>query len=317
MSRRLPSLNALRAFEAAARYGSFTRAAEELGVTSAAVGQQVRGLEENLGIQLFYRSLDGLDLTTEAKTALPQIRQGFDLLSEGVQTLISIHDQDRLSISVAPTFAIKWLVPRLHHFYEKHPGIELRFDTSMRYADIVRGESDLAIRFGIGPYNGLRKERLLEEYVLPLCSPKLCLGGGDIRDVTDLHHFTLLHVDGETRDKSWLDWPSWGNRHNLDATKLKEGPRFTQSTMALQAAVQGQGIVLCGITFSIDEILAGNLVAPFGARCVSKTRFTYDLVYLPARAKHPAFVSFQRWIKERAKESKQLIDDYLEKLGQR
>ena len=187
----------------------------------------------------------------------------------------------------------------------------------MRYADLVRGQSDLAIRFGIGPYNGLRKERLLEEYVLPMCSPNLCPREGDIRDVTDLYHFTLLHVDGETRDQSWLDWEGWGNMQNLDTTKLKEGPRFTQSTMALQAAIEGQGIALCGLTFSFDEILAGNLVIPFGADCVRKTRFAYDLVYLPARAKHPAFVSFQKWIKKEAKESKQLTDDYLEKLGRR
>jgi len=315
MNRRLPPLNALRAFEVAARCGSFTRAAEELGVTSAAVGQQVRGLEENLGFQLFHRSLDGLDLTREAKIALPQIRQGFDLLSEGVQALVSTYDQDHLSISVAPTFAIKWLVPRLHHFYEEHPGTELTFDTSMRYADIARGQSDLAIRFGIGPYSGLRKERLLEEYVLPLCSPKLCPEEGDIPGVTDLHRFTLLHVDGETRDRSWLDWPGWANEHDLGSATLEKGPRFTQSTMALQAAVEGQGIVLCGLSFSLDEILAGRLVAPFGADCVSKTRFAYDLVYLPAREKHPVFVAFQKWIKERAKESKQLTDDYLEKLG--
>ena len=315
MRRRLPPLNALRAFEAAARLGSFTRAAEELGVTSAAVGQQVRGLEARLDVVLFHRALEGLTLTAEATEALPQIRRAFDLLAQGVQCLTPDRARTRLSISVAPTFAMKWLVPRLHRFHERHRAIDLGFDTAMRYADLGRGEADLAIRFGLGRYPGLKSQRLLEEYVLPLCSPKLCRGKRGLRRPLDLDRFTLLHVEGETADGSWPTWASWGERYGLARDRLEEGPRFTQSGMALQAAVEGQGVALCGITYSLDEILAGHLLAPFGTSCAIKTRYTFDLVYAPARAENPALMAFRRWSKDEAKESRRLAADYLASNG--
>jgi LysR family glycine cleavage system transcriptional activator len=309
VSRRLPPLNSLIAFETSARLGSFTRAAEEMNVTSAAVGQQVRGLEDRLNIKLFHRSLEGLTLTSEAQSALPQIRRGFDLLSQGVQTLVASQRQKRLSISAPPTFAMKWLVPRLHSFYEQCPGSDIRFDTSMGYIDVARGEVDLAIRYGNGDYEGLHSEILLGEYILPLCAPKLCKSG--LKAPADLNRFTLLHMDGETSDKNWPDWPDWGKRNNLDIEKFHDGPRFTQSGMALQAAVEGQGVALCGISFALDEISVGKLVAPFDTNCAIKTDNNYDLVYPKTNSLTDAQIEFLEWVKKEASTTRQLTGSYL------
>ena len=308
---RLPPLNALRAFEAAARRGSFTGAAEELGVTSAAIGQQVRGLEARLDMILFRRGPEGLALTAEAARALPHIRAGFDRIAEGVASLTPQPGRTRLAISVAPTFAMKWLVPRLHRFYERHAETEVSFDTSMRYADVAGGEVDLAIRFGPGRYPGLNSERLLPEVVLPLCAPKLCHGKRGLRRPRDLERATLLHVAGETGDTSWPDWRRWSERYRLRGDPWQRGPRFTQSGMALQAAVEGQGLALCGISYALYEILGGRLLAPFGTGCSIKTRYAYDMVHAPARAENRALKAFRRWIIGEAEASRQVADDYL------
>ena len=310
MSRNLRLLNALRAFEAAARLGSFTNAAAELGVTSAAVGQQVRGLEAHLGASLFERGLDGLTLTPEAVRGLPQIRRGFDLLGEGFEHLQPDPQNTGLSISVAPTFAVKWLVPRLHRFYEQHPAVEVTFDTAMRYVDVGKGEVDLAIRFGSGRYPGLQRNRLFAEHVIPLCAPQLRHQG--LHTPADLGRFTLLHLQGETEDRSWPDWPRWGEMWRLDRDRVRRGPRFTQSAMALEAAVDGQGVALCGLSYSLDEILAGNLIAPFGTESISTTRFGYDCVYSPTAADRPLHLAFRKWIRREASESRKLISKFLD-----
>jgi LysR family glycine cleavage system transcriptional activator len=307
----LPPLNALRAFETTARLGSFTRAAQELGVTPAAVGQQVRSLEARLGRTLFLRSGDGLTLMPFAGNALADIQRGFDNLSQGYRSLSPNAEKQIISISVPPTFAIKWLVPRLHSFYERYPATELKFDTAMRFVDVGRGEVDLAIRFGSGRYPGLRKERLLEEWVVPLCAPILCRGKGGLKYPNDLDRFSLLHINGETADSNWLTWPKWAGSHNLEGQHFGQGPIFTQSLTALQAACEGQGIALCGISYALEDILAGRLYAPFGTECAVRTEYAYDMVYTPVRAEHPPVLAFRRWLKSEASKSRKRIGEYL------
>ncbi len=297
----LPPLNALKAFEAAARLGSFTRAAEELGVTSAAVGQQVRGLEARIGATLFQRSLDGLTLTTRAREALPKIRRGFDFLSQGFHQLAPDDDQTHLSISAAPTFAMKWLVPRLQRFHERHPTINLSFDTAMRFVEVGRGEVDLAIRFGAGRYPGLKSERLFHDWVLPLCAPSFDFADRNRQQPIDLAGVHLIHLEGETTDPAWMNWQGWAKRHDLNIDHLAEGPRFSQSAMALQAAIEGQGVALCSIVCAFHDILAGKLCPPFGTDCALETKYGYDMVYVPARAEHFAVRVFRNWMNEEAR----------------
>jgi len=310
MNRQLP-LNALRAFEATARAGSFTSAAAELGVTPAAVGQQVRALESRLGRPLFARSGDGLTLVPDAAKALADVRRGFDSLSHGFESLSSDDEAARISISVPPTFAIRWLVPRLHSFYERYPEIEVSFDTAMRFVDIARGEVDLAIRFGSGRYPGLQTERLLEEWVLPLCAPTLCRDNFDLLHSLNTDGFPLLHLKGETTDPSWITWRRWAENQGLESARFEEGSVFTQSATALQAAVEGQGIALCGITYALDEILAGKLCAPCGTNCAVRTEYAYDIVYTQTRAERYSVRALRRWIKGEAVISQKSIDEYL------
>lgn len=307
----LSPLNALRAFEAAARLGSFTRAAAELGVTSAAVGQQVRGLEARIGAPLFHRALDGLTPTARARAALPKIRRGFDFLAQGFQSLTPAADQAHVVISAAPTFAMKWLVPRLHRFHERHPTIDLSFDTAMGYVNVGRGEADLAIRFGAGRYPGLRSERLFQEWVLPLCAPSLGLGDRNSSGPIDLEGVELIHMEGETADRTWLTWQGWAEANGLASDRPAEGPRFSQSAVALQAAIEGQGVALCGITYALEDMVAGKLYAPFGTGCAFETRYGYDMVYSPARADHPGVRAFRNWMTGEAQRSRAQIAEIM------
>lgn len=310
MDRFLP-LNALRAFEASARLGSFKRAAEELGVTSAAVGQQVRALEKRIGRSLLDRSGGGLLVMPDLTDAVEEIRQGLDGLARGYAHLDPREAKPSVTISVAPTFAIKWLVPRLHRFYERYPEIDVVFDTAMRFVDVAKGEADVALRFGSGRYPGLRRQRLLDEWLLPLCSPALCPAASLSVPIKDLPRFTLLHLKGETTDRSWTGWPEWAKGQGLDGSGASTGPQFTQSAAALQAAIEGQGIVLSGISYALDDILAGRLCAPFGMSCAVKTRYAYDAVYVPARAEKHSVRVFLRWLKAEADISRQSINDFL------
>lgn len=305
--RQLP-LNSLRAFEATARLGSYTRAAIDLGVTSAAVGQQVRKLEALVGQVLFIRVSGGVEPTPVAVQILPNVRQGLNLLAQGYSDLTAAGGSGQLSVSVPPSFAIKWLVPRLHRFYAHHAAIQVRIEASMGYADLERADIDLAVRFGSGRYPRLHCEHLLDEWVLPLCSPGLCEQMSRSQGRTEI---SLIRLSGETTDTTWPDWEHWAERTNHDISQFATGADFSQSALALQAAVEGQGIALCGITFALDDILAGRLCIPFGAHSAFRTDFGYDLVFMSAGAGRGSLRAFQRWIKTEAEETRVHINRLL------
>jgi LysR family glycine cleavage system transcriptional activator len=308
MAEHLPPLKALRAFETAARLNSFTRAADELGVTSAAVGQQVRSLEAYLNLTLFHRRADGLELTPRASEALPMLRHGFDQIAEAVRMLNSDNGSTGLRVSVSPTFGMRWLVPRLPRFYKQHPKIETIVDTAVYLTNIARGEADIAIRSGPSRYQGLVSERILEEYVLPLCSPQL-RESSNLCVIDDLARAPLVHVVNRTSDTSWPTWRSWADNHGLDGNKFVQGPTYTHSGigMALQAAVEGQGVALSSVVCAIDDIIAGRLVAPFGANGVVQVDYAFDLVFSAALAKTRPVAAFRAWVKSEARDATRLI----------
>jgi len=311
MAKTIP-LNALRAFEVAARLGSFKHAGEELGVTSAAVGQLVRKLEELIGQPLFIRSLDGLTMTEKATQVLPEIHRGFDHLTMGYDAMLTKNNKPQLSISGPPTFTIKWLVPRLPSFYAAHPGVELKINTDMEFVDVQRGAVDLAIRFGSGRYYGLKRKRLFKDWVIPLCAPRTWRNAKLPLSAASLKDFKLIHLDGETSDGNWIDWPRWGAAHGLGEIDLKDGPRFNQSAAVLQSAIEGQGIALCGLIFALGDILAGRLCAPFGPASAVETKFGYDLVYRPFDSDNATLKYFLDWLGRQAEEHLQGILSYLE-----
>ncbi len=292
MSRGLPPLRALRAFEAAARHLSFTKAGAELFVTQAAVSHQIRALEEDLGVRLFRRMNRRLMLTEEGQRYLPAVSRAFDLLREAT-TALRAHDiPGPLTVSVLPSFAARWLVPRLGRFFARHPDIDLRIDPSVAICDFAQGDVDVGIRYGRGDYPGLRADRLLDEDIFPVCSPLLKAGPPGLHRPEDLRHHTLLH------DDSHADWRTWLLAAGVDGVDPERGTIFTDSSMLIQAAIAGQGVALARGVLVADALAAGRLVRPF--RLSLPAEFAYYFVYPERVAAHPKVRAFRDWLLEEA-----------------
>jgi LysR family glycine cleavage system transcriptional activator len=260
MTARLPSLNGLRAFEAASRHLSFTKAAAELNVTQTAISHQIRRLEEQLGLRLFVRRNRALVLTREAQEYLPAVRAAFEDLRLATDRL---HRHDRaqhLTVTTMTSFAVKWLVPRLPAFQEAHPGIEVRISTSSHLVDFRREEVDMAIRYGHGAWPGLRADWLMTEDIFPVCSPSLLAGEKKLERPEDLAQHTLLHVGAGGFSE---DWRLWLTAAGLDpGIATRPGLSFDLTMMALQVAIDGRGVAIGRSAFVEADIAAGRLVAP-------------------------------------------------------
>jgi LysR family glycine cleavage system transcriptional activator len=255
----LPSLTGLRAFEAAARHMSFTRAAAELNVTQTAISHQIRRLEEQLGIALFVRRNRGLSLTPEAQDYLPAIRSAFEDLRRATARLQRTDHEALLTVSTTVSLATKWLIPRVAAFQDAHPGIEVRLTTSAHLVDFDREEVDMAVRFGRGRWPGLRADWLMADDLFPVCSPTLLAGPNPLRRPKDLAHHTLLHTN-----VSREDWQLWLTAAGLPASlAARRGLMFDQGFMAVQAAMEGLGVAMGRTHLVESDIAAGRLVAPF------------------------------------------------------
>ena len=300
MERRLPPLNALRAFEAAARHLSLTRAAEELHVTPAAVSHQVKGLEDYLGVKLFRRMNRALLLTDAGQACLPGLRDGFDRLAEAIDAVRARDESRPLTVSVAPSFGAKWLVPRLDRFAQEHPDIDVRIDASMRLADLVREDVDIAVRYGPGGYEGVRVDPLMTEEVVPICSPRLLEGENALREPQDLCRHTLLHIiNPGTEEAGHPDWRMWLRAAGVTDCDASRGPTFSMSSMAVQAAIEGQGVALVGNVLVADDIAAGRLVRPF--ELSFPVSFAYYILRPLASADRPRVVAFREWLLKEAR----------------
>jgi len=285
----LPPLNALRAFEAAARHLSFTRAAEELHVTQAAVSHQIRALERNLGVSLFYRGARGLRLTTEAQDYVPAVRRAFELLREATDRMRRDEARGTLTISLLPSFATRWLVPRLGLFTAAHPEIDVRVAPSTHLVEWAKEQVDVAIRYGAGRYPGLRSDRLMTENIFPVCSPRLLTEGKHpLQAPADLRHHTLLHDEGHG------DWRNWLMAAGVGGVDWDRGPIFVDSSMLIQAAVEGQGVALARGVLARDELRAGRLVRPFDLSLPSE--YAYYVVCPEAAADRPRVAAFREWL---------------------
>ncbi|ROR34426.1 transcriptional regulator GcvA [Inmirania thermothiophila] len=300
MPHRLPPLNALRAFEAAARHLSFTRAAEELHVTPAAVSQQVASLERYLGVRLFERHARSLRLTEAGRACLPEVSEGFRLLARGVARVREVGTTGPLVVSVAPAFAGKWLVPRLDRFAERHPQVDVEISARYGLPDFGREEADVAIDFSDGRYpQGLHAERLFGVSAVPLCSPSLVARG--LREPKDLARFTLLHDEGLGRDTSQQGWASWLRLAGVEGVNPRRGPRFSHTTLALEAAADGQGVVLAIDKLAEPDLAAGRLVIPFDIRL--PLEYAYYLVCPRAAVERPKVAAFRAWLLEEVAEA--------------
>jgi LysR family glycine cleavage system transcriptional activator len=304
MSRQLPALGALKTFEAAARHLSFTKAAEELGVTPAAVSHQVRTLEDQLGLRLFGRTSRVVQLTQAGSILLAGVGEALDGIGRTIARLRGMDDHPRLTVSSSPSLAAKWLVPRLHRFLQAHPDTDIRVEVSNRLVDFAHEEVDLAIRFGRGDYPGLRVERLFDETIFPVCSPRLLKGRVPLRQPRDLRHHTLIHVDWQAQGATWPDWRMWMLAAGLAELDGTRGLHFSQTSLALQAAIDGQGVALAESTLAADDLASGRLTRPFDLSLKGPAEFAYFALSPPAIAERPLVRAFREWTIREAAETK-------------
>jgi LysR family glycine cleavage system transcriptional activator len=291
MSGRLPSLNGLRAFEAAARHLSFTNAASELNVTQTAISHQIRRLEEELGIRLFVRQNRALTLTPEARDYLPGVRAAFNDLRLATDRLLRKDNDHVLTISTLASLAAKWLLPRLSSFQTAHPGIDVRITTSSALVDFKSGDVDAAIRYGRGHWPGVRADWLTADDLFPVCSPALLQGSKPLKSPQDLAHHTLLHSSGGYDD----DWRLWLTAAGLptDISRLP-GQTFDLILVTVQAAIDGFGVAMGRTSYVEADIAAGRLVVPFKIALPADAGFY--LVSPAARADPPKLAAFRQWL---------------------
>ena len=312
MRRRLPSLNALKAFEATARQESFTKAAHELCVTQGAVSQQVKGLEAELGVRLFRRERQRLAMTDAGRAYLEVVRDAFDRLAMGTERLLQREKSGALTITTSPNFAAKWLVHRLGRFSEAHPEIDLRVSASMQHVDFAREDIDLALRHGDGQWPGLHVTRLCTEELFPVCSPKLLDARSALRTPADLEHHQLLHANGTD------DWAHWLARAGVGSVDPGHGIVFNQASMAIDAAVDGQGVALARTALASWDLLAGRLVRPF--EHALEAPYAFWIVCPKPAADLPKIATFRAWVlQEAADDARRLaeLDSKTRRAGKR
>lgn len=298
MSEWLPSLNALRAFEAVSRHLSYRKAAEELSVTPAAVKQLVQGLERSLDRSLLKRRGRGLALTEIGLAGQADLRDGFDHLHRAVAKLRRAEQRQSLTISAEPSFAASWLMTRLQGFKAQFPDVDVLIDASLRLVDLAREAVDLAIRYGGKPVLGQIRHRLFDEEFVPVCSPGLAAGPPPIETLDDLREVTWIDIEMSPLPTDWLDWQSWLRTLGADHIRSRHQLRVTDYTVAVQAAIAGQGIVIGSRPIVQDALDAGLLVAPFAERI--KGRQGYDVVTTKEALARPEVAAFVAWIRSAA-----------------
>jgi LysR family transcriptional regulator, glycine cleavage system transcriptional activator len=290
MQKKLPPLNALRAFEAGARHLSFTKAAAELHVTQAAVSHQVKALEAHLGYPLFKRMTRKLGLTEEGRVLFPVVSEAFLRIAETADDLRSGGDCHTLTVSVTPAFGAKWLVYRLPKFWQKHPDIDLKVHHTIQCADLRYDDVDIAVRFGAGKWEGAETEFMLRVDYTPMCSPSLLQGRHPLKSPGDLKHHTLLHED------DYDGWTQWLAVAGAGDVNPRRGPIIDDWTVLTQTAIDGGGVALGKPSMLARDLAEGRLVAPFDITVL--TDLGYHLVYLPGALEREKVRVFRDFIME-------------------
>lgn len=288
MSRRLPPLNALKAFEAAARHLSFTKAADELFVTQAAVSHQIKSLEEYLSMKLFLRKNRTLLLTEEGQSYYLELRDAFRQLQDATERLLAKGAKGALTVATPPSFASQWLIPRINRFSMANPDIDVKLKAIDDDEGFLQADTDVAVYYGRGRWPGLHAEQLHAEFLTPLCSPMLLTGNKPLEILEDLKFHVLLH------DSSREGWSQYLKQFSVKGVNVNQGPMFSHSMMVLQAAALGQGIALGNTILARPEIDAGRLVIPFAEKIQSKDSFY--LVCEENQAELGKIAAFREWI---------------------
>jgi len=295
----LPPLSALRAFEAAARLASFSKAAEELNVTPAAISHQIAALEADLGVSLFRRRNRLVELTPSARVLLPGLSEAFAGIHASVRRLRAHNDTGTLNVTASPSFAGKWLVQRLHRFQEKWPEIDVRISATDAMIDLTRGDFDIAIRYGTGRYPGLDVELLLENEVFPVCSPELLDNGPPIDRPADLLRHALIHDQAVDRDPLAPTWSMWLKAAGVGEAPHSPGLSVSTNHLALEAAIGGHGVTLANSTIAEADLVGGRLIRLFSLSLPDL--FAFWIVSAPGALERPKVRAFRDWLRQEAK----------------
>ncbi|MBE9140211.1 transcriptional regulator GcvA [Nodosilinea sp. LEGE 07088] len=295
--RELCSLNALQVFEAVARHLSFQKAADELDVTSTAVSHQIKLLEKELGVLLFRRRPRPLALTTAGERLFPSVQESLDMLAAAIARLKQTNTPTDLTVSVLNVFAAKWLVPRLPDFQQRYPDIDVRLQTSHTAVDLQARTVDMAIRYGQGDYPGLQVHRLMTDEFTPVCSPRLLSDGQSLSTPADLAHHSLIHFEWLNYGSEAPSWENWLTLAGLNDIDPNKGLKFDDESLAIQAAIAGQGIALCSSIHVYDDFAMGFLIKLFE---MALPGLTYSVVHLKMHPKEDLILKFVAWLTEQA-----------------
>ncbi|HVW55392.1 MAG TPA: transcriptional regulator GcvA [Rhizobiaceae bacterium] len=303
--RTVPGTRALRTLAAAGRHLNFTRAADELGLTPAAVSYQIKEIEDQLGVTLFVRSSRAIRLTEAGAVLCDAAADALDLMGRAVARA---HKMARgatlLKVTADAQFAAKWLMRRVERFRARHPDIELRFDISYQVRDFDQDDVDVAIRFGTGKYPGLAADRLFDNVIVPVCSPRLLESGRPLKEPRDLLHHTLVHIEWSRQGVTWPNWRMWMAAAGVQDFDDSRTVVFGTSSDAVQAALGGDAVALADFALVANDLSEGRLVQPFELGIRVPPEFAYFLVYPTEAASDPRIVAFRAWILEEAARTK-------------
>ncbi|MEI9404543.1 transcriptional regulator GcvA [Mesorhizobium argentiipisi] len=299
MSKLLPGTRALRTFEAAARHLNFTRAADELGLTPAAVSHQIKEIEDQLDLVLFTRTSRTIRLTEAGNVLLEASVDALDLLNRAVSRARKMtRGTALLKVTLDAQFATKWLMRRVDDFRQQKPGVELRFDITYDVRDFELDDVDIGIRFGAGKYPGLCAHRLFENIIIPVCSPALLASGPPLKEPRDLFNHTLAHIDWSRQGVTWPNWSMWMHAAGVDDFDDSRTLVFASSTDATQAALDGNAVALADFAMVANDLSQGRLVRPFELGIKVAPEFAYFLVYPEAAKDDARVIAFREWLLE-------------------
>jgi LysR family transcriptional regulator, glycine cleavage system transcriptional activator len=303
MLEQFPGLRSLRAFNAAARHLSFTKAADEMGVTPAAISHQIKELEDQIGVALFTRTSRSMVLTREGDILSTAAAESLETLARAVKRIKRLENRKVLKVSASPSIAAKWLVPRLDRFLDQAPGAEVRVDVSTTALDFERDDVDIAIRFGQGRYPGLKSDLLFTDKIFPVCSPRIITKEKPLAQPKDLLRHTLIHLEYEAQGVVWPNWKMWMLAAGINDFDDKRGLHFGQTSLTVQAAIDGHGVALGDSNLVADDIAAGRLVKPFELSLKAPSQFAYHVVSPLDTTQNPLVEAFRQWALSEAKET--------------
>jgi LysR family glycine cleavage system transcriptional activator len=300
----VPGTRALRTLAAAGKHLNFTRAADELGLTPAAVSHQIKEIEDQLGVTLFTRTSRSIRLTEAGSALVDASVDALDVLNRAVSRARKLsRGTALLKVTLDAQFASKWLMRRIDGFRKLHADIELRFDISYEVRDFDLDDVDVAIRFGMGKYPGLRADRLFDNMIIPVCSPRLLASGPPLKVPRDLFHHTLVHIEWSQQGVTWPNWRMWMAAAGVDDFDDSRSVVFTTSSDAVQAAIDGSAVALADFAMVANDLSEGRLVRPFDLGIRVSREFAYFLVYPKNAADDPRIVAFRAWILDEAEKT--------------